>query len=312
MVAAAEPRIRAGLSFADYQAKDALNPSTLIHGLDGMDHLRAALDGELPDKDSDDLNFGRAYHCKLLEPPLFAGRYPIATPCCAILQSGARKGQPCGLASSVRSGGVWYCGKHGNGEADDVPEYVSPGEAAHIDAMVEKIKRHPVVALLRQHGWYEASIFSELEGFPVKGRVDRFIPKGKFPQTIIDVKKVRSGHANHDKFARAIMDFHYDFKAAMYVDMAQRETGHDTKFVWIVQEDQPPHSVYVKGATDREIACGRAQYASILQRHRLAIADNFWPGPSAYRSEDGVWREDIDWNQILPEWWIKRHAGDNA
>jgi len=62
------------IPFDTYKAWPALNASTLVHGRTNMEHLKEAIDGHMG-MDSKDLAFGRAFHCRLLEPHLYHERY---------------------------------------------------------------------------------------------------------------------------------------------------------------------------------------------------------------------------------------------
>jgi hypothetical protein len=80
-----QPGIYPGVSFAYYVKIPAMNFSTLAWAGDSMAHLRAAIDGVLVREDSDDMEWGRALHCRLLEPERYPEAVLIRGTCAAVL-----------------------------------------------------------------------------------------------------------------------------------------------------------------------------------------------------------------------------------
>lgn len=304
-----EPGIYPDMTWDEYRAVTAMNGSTLMWGREpySMQHLQAAMEGHL-DKDSAAMSFGRAVHCRLLEPDLFARLFPVADQCGATLASGKNKGARCSNSGNVLHEGAWYCGQHApQGVVSGAEEYITASESERIEAMTAQVRRHPVVKLIRQHGGFETSFVADLEGVRMKGRLDKWIPGGNCPATIVDVKKCGLGGANRDAFGRQVHKYAYHVKAALYVDCMESLTGTRPNFIWIVIEDEYPHAIYVAGASPEDLECGTREYRELLIELKRSLRTGFWRGPCRL-NEHG--QQDIDWDGVVPEWYMRRVMGN--
>lgn len=246
---------------------DAMNCSTLLHGRTSMRHLKAAIDGELK-LSSDALDFGKAVHCYLLEPDVFASEYEVAGPCEAVIKGGANKGQMCGASGRGKRDGKWYCGKKGHSsDADEFPtSLVSRADHNAIKSMGESLKRHKAVRLLRQNGGCEVSCVGELEGVLAKCRLDKWVPPCRaYPNgCIVDVKTISRGGGTKRAFGKSVDSYSYDVRAAWYVDVVEVLTGKRPEFVWVCIEKETPFAVGVYEASPESIQWGRREYTSLL------------------------------------------------
>ena len=143
-----------GLSFEDHQHADGwagrMSASTLLHGMVSMLELRAALDGAFAEDDTPAKRFGRAYHCRLLEPVRFRDAYAVRP------DFEPRDGKP-------KTGG-WHNTKDYKEQCaawDAEHASIEPlkdADAATLETMAAVVKAHPVVQLLRTKGGAEVSI----------------------------------------------------------------------------------------------------------------------------------------------------------
>lgn len=297
------PGIWPGVPFADYCTIPAMNATTLLHGRNSMAHLKAAIDGKLEDEDTKALNMGRAFHCRVLEPDLFSSRYAVAKPCCAILASGKRKGEPCGNAGLHGDGDEWYCGQHAN---DDAPvsgkDRISEDEFQRIEAMRASVMAHPIIKQIRRRGGFETTAIGDVEGVLCKARFDKLITDGPGRPVIIDLKKCRVGYGSRDRIDRAIFDYAYYFRAALYLDVLKAAGGPaDVPFVLVFVEDEYPYAVNVTQVSDEWIEIGRVEYTRLLAELTECQKSGVWPG---YRDEDG--NVDI-WPSRPPAWLKKKY-----
>lgn len=267
--------------FETYQSWPLVNGSALVWGQKSAQHMRAALDGEI-DYDSPDLAFGRALHCRLLEPDLYEIFWAVATPCCAEIKSGDRKGMPCGASSSMQAGDEWFCRTHGKKVegAREVEDCVTKDEADRIEAICAQLKGHEVVKLLRREGGFEASAIWENSGVRLKGRMDKMIVGKDCPDTIVDLKKCGLGRGDKDTFARDLLKYKYHIKAAMYYDAVHKLTGAKPHFLWIVVEDKPPHSIGVYECDIPTLDAGRNEFLSLLSQYNRCMETGVWSGYS--------------------------------
>jgi len=300
-----EPGVYEGVSFDLYKAWPLLNQSTLKWGLTSAQHLKAAMDGLIARSDTDAQRLGRALHSKILEPETFDQEWVFSEGCCAEIKSGARKGDTCGAEASYREmtdGGEarWYCGVHAKGkDVHESPNRLSWDQIEDIDAVCDAMVKHPVIRLLRQHGGHEVSVVWDAEGFPAKSRLDKWITgdDGKWPATVVDLKKCRIGHGGCDKFADAMRAYGYDIQAAWYVDAVAQVTGKHAKFVWVTVEEQFPYSVNVMQCDAATLAFGRERYQRLLELLRRGQTTGHWPGHMRGLEIGSVG---------LPDWFIKR------
>lgn len=280
--------------FDEYASWPLLNISTLLWADKTLEHLKAAIDGQVS-IESRALNFGRAVHCRLLEPDEYKKRFVVAKPCQAKLKSGTRKGLPCGCTASYLDGETWLCGSHKGDNYIEPSEFISPAEAQDIDRMAVKIGQHPVVNLIRQHGGYESSIVWKFADVRCKGRLDKLITNAQCPDTIVDLKKVRVGHGGPTKFAKSIISYSYHTRAAWYCDAVKSITGRLPVFIWIVVEDGPPYSIAVYRADDYDLSIGRFEYRRFLNYYSRSMISGEWPG----------YTSDIE-RIYLPDWYRKQ------
>lgn len=278
--------------FEEYLSWDALNISTLLWGRLSMEHVRAALDGVIEEKTSPAMLFGSALHCRLLEPSRFGERYSVASGCQGIMKSGKRAGEECGGKASFRvgegEGARYYCARHAPKSAVEADDVLSAEDAAHIEAINVKVREHPVVKLIRQHGGFEASIVFEKEDILCKARLDKWITGGTAPDTIVDLKKTRLGGASDDQFSRAVDNYHYHQKAAWYCEAAQAISGISPAFVWIAVEEVPPYGINVIHCDAETLRIGQYLNETLFANYVVATESGDWAGYAKDIHEGGL------------------------
>lgn len=296
-----EPGVYDDLDFATYKAIPAVNASVLK--LATPLHQKAWREGRL-DADTRARKFGRAFHCKALEPQHFKERFLIATACCEPLKSGARKGQPCGVASTCfdKEAGKWYCKTHAKQhETEEPTDFLSEAESQSLKEMVSQMcDVHPVGNMLHRYGGCEVTMIFERDGLPCKLRMDKWIHSDPLcPQTIVDLKKTRQYHTTEKACQTAIREFGYDVSGAWYLDGVMQltkagiipESDKRTEIAWIFAEDTYPHDIapWWAGTIMREL--GRIKMESLWERYKWCIQTNKWPGGC----EDITAIEPADW-----------------
>lgn len=302
-----------GQRFEDYRAIEAMNASTLLWGRYSLAHLRAAIDGKM-DRDSKALTMGRAFHVRVLEPELYRERVAIVGPCDATLKSGDRKGLACGKAGSVRMGQLSYCGTHAPEDHDDLDgmEVITQEESDNIEGMRASLMAHPIISQIRRRGGFETTVIGEVEGVMCKVRFDKLILDDR--SIVIDLKKCRLGHARIGNIEKAIYEYGYYFRAAMYLDVLAAAGGPtDVPFLLAFCEEAEPWAVNVVNVADPNaknddghswLDIGRAEYRKLLAAYRKASESGAWP---AYTDEDG----NIDVRTSYPPAWVSKRHGDD-
>lgn len=269
------------VSYEVYSSWPAVNSQALKIGYQvSPKHMRAVLDGHFGTDDSGDRRFGRAEHCRVLEPARYRERFLIAEPCQAPIKTGQRAGSPCGCTSSHydAAADAWYCGTHKPATAQTPTDYVSAADAERIERSVAEIFGHKVVRLLRQHGGREVSIVWERDGLPCKARLDKLIRGAACPDTVVDLKKCQPCKATDYALQRSIRDYGWDIQAAWYVDGVERLTGSRPLFAWIFVEDREPFDVRPVWASQAMLAVGKAKADRAWQTYLHCLQTGHWPG----------------------------------
>src|SRR5690606_23675225 len=143
----------------------------LCEGLHSMRRLRAAMDGKLPDSDSDAKRLGRAIHCRLLEPHLYPTSFPQVEKCSAKMKP-AKKGdepKPCrNYGTVIKTDGEWLCGVHAQGDEYRPVDFVTPEEAERVEEIRVNAFSHREIQHIRRFGGSEVSIVFDLCGVRCK------------------------------------------------------------------------------------------------------------------------------------------------
>ena len=295
------PGMYPGVSYADYVAWPGLRVSTLKYAQYSARHLKWALDGRLEREETDALRLGTAIHRRLLEPERYEIFTAIAKPCCAELKSGARKGEQCGLASSAcDDADNWYCGTHAAGREVSKPtEYVTESEAAMIEELNHEIRQHPVVKLLRAHGGCEVSAFCEIEGVPMKCRMDKVIePQGDVPATVIDIKTKPPMSCSYDQCQKQAATLAYHVQADVYRRVLSKLNGwDDVAVVHLFVEKGPPYDCCVVQSTYEDMVAGNNAFLTWIRTYKQGMETGEWPGSCT----------DFAYG-LLPDWALKREG----
>ena len=269
------------VSYEDYAAWPALNATALKIGYKTTPlHLKAAMNGVFGG-DSRDRKFGRAAHCRLLEPEFYRTRFLISGPCPVPVKSGPRAGQPCGNPGKFQSpDGAWYCGSHAKAIADAVEpvDYLDVFVAARIERLADAVKAHKVVRLLRQHGGCEVSLVWDRDGLPCKARLDKLIPEATCPATVLDLKKGQPCKLTEEDLQKSIRDWGSDIQAYWYTDGVYRIIGKRPLFAWIYMEDSEPFDVRPVWASRAMLEVGRIKAERAFGMYRDCTRWGHWPG----------------------------------
>lgn len=248
-----------GTSRAKYDAIDAMNISTLLHGLKSMAHLKWFLDHR-QGQSSEDLDIGIATHLAVFEPAEFEKRVCTAPDC-------GRRSKADKLA--------WA-----NFEAQ-----LKPGEVAlsaenreKVIAMRDSLRRnHHVREILEAQGVGEmTAVWTDEEtGLLCKGMVDRFCQWQGFA-LIPDLKTCQD--ASKDAFEKTVARHHYAVKAAWYLDGMNALATASRRFCWIAIEKTPPYECALYEPDGMTLLEGRKVYRRLLNEYAACRKSGQWPG----------------------------------
>lgn len=152
--------------------------------------------------------------------------------------------------------------------ADGVP--LLPEQYDRIRAMADRLSEHTLAMQLLSEGQPEVSLFGELDGVPVRGRVDWLGQR-----IITDYKTTRD--MSPAAFGRAAYTYGYYIQAAFYLDLLEAVGEPREAFAFIVQSKAGPYDVFVTELEPEAVALGRARYLRAVEMFRDCTASGHWP-----------------------------------
>lgn len=218
-------------------------------------HYRAWVDGQ-EQPESPAFLFGRAYHCRVLEPARFAHDF-VVLPDFGDMRS-----------SKNRAARDEWLAEHPGVTA------LPASDAERIEAMYAALMAVPLAAGIMRDGYSEVTMrwTDEPTGIPCKARADWWVP-GRF---FMDLKT--TDDASPKWFARAIADYGYHVQHAHYCDAA-RACGQPVRnYLILAQEKEPPYVVGVYHIDAEAEARGFELRDRGLRQLRDCLDTDTWPG----------------------------------
>jgi len=248
--------IHRNLAAGDYHAIDAVSASRLQLLHRSPAHMRWAIDHP-DDVDTEAFKFGRAFHCSILEPDVFAATWAIEPK----IDRRTNAGKAAALAFEADNAGK---------------EIIGSNDYAACLAMAETVKSHPMASWLvanKQDIEVSALWQDAATGLECRSRADAIVPKVK---TIIDLKTTTD--ASPDEFERSLYKWGYHRQAAFYLD-GFKACGMDVRrFAFVAVEKKPPYAVCVYQIDDEAIEYGRRENRSLMNLYAQCRTNNKWPG----------------------------------
>ncbi len=220
-------------------------------------HYKAWLDGVAPEEESEALVFGRAFHCALLEPDLYASRYTV---------------EPdfgdCRFKANKANRDAWRAEHAGH-------EHLSAEAFEQIAGMVASIRRHPLAGRMIREGKSELTLkWKDPEsGLTCKSRLDYYVESQAM---IVDAKSTLD--ARWAKFRRQIVDHRYHVQDALYRSAAVELQLPIQFFVFIACEKVPPYAVATYTLDADGIGRGYSAARADIDLLAACVRDNVWPG----------------------------------
>jgi len=172
-----------------------------------------------------------------------------------------------------------------------------------VRAMADAIRRHRLAgALLNpEYGHAEQSMFwtDPESGSLLRARLDVLRDKVPGRLWIPDYKTADS--ADPEKFARSAASYGYHMQDAWYGDGARALGYEDPRFLFVVQEKEPPYLVSVVELDHEARRAGRLRNRRAITLYRKCVTDGKWPG---YVPDDEIRYVS------LPPWAIRREDND--
>lgn len=221
--------------------------------------------------------FGRAYHCRVLEPLVFATWY-VSPP------TDAPKDLRCHRNAKTKSQATldsiaWWDSYDERMRGKFV---LDPADGARLEAMVAALKAHPLAnALLFEYDgdaevtmrWVDAAT-----GVRCKARPDRVVrrPDRSRYRSMVDLKS--SDDASPVGFSKAVHKYGYHIQQAHYTEGAKACGIELDEYLIVVQEKTYPYLVAVYQLDAATETLGYEQRQQGVQTMADCIAANEWPG----------------------------------
>jgi hypothetical protein len=246
-------------------------------------HYRAWVDAT-DEADTPALAFGRALHCAVLEPEVYAATYvqpvehPYRRPTPA--QRNAKKPSPETVAA-VAYWDQWAMANAGKVE-------ITAEDAARIEGMRQSILRDPLARKLLTGGVAEETIVWDdpRTGLRCKARADYHTAERG---VVADLKTCED--ASEEGFRIAAARYSYHLQHAHYASAFQA-LGHELRaFLFVAVEKEPPYAVAVHTLLPESEARGIALRDRAMDALDQCLRTDSWPAyePRIHRIELPAW-----------------------
>jgi hypothetical protein len=188
-------------------------------------HYRAWIEDVEENVDTPALVFGRAFHCALLEPDVYAATYVV---------------EPdfgdCRFKENKAARDAWRSANAGR-------ELVSASDQARIGAMIAAVHAHPIASRAVSSGQSEVTLrwADQDSGLPCKARADYFVD-GKV-RYVLDVKTCED--ASPEVFAKAVHKYGYHVQHAHYCEGFRSIGMPLSNYLILAVEHKAPYAVAV-------------------------------------------------------------------
>lgn len=272
-----------GLPASEYYASPRLNFSTLKLMSDCAAQCHLKLTGVLPDKDTDEMAFGRAYHSFVLTPKLFEQHYHVMP---KVRRQGAEWEQVLQNTGLPPSSIFW----------DE--------ELAQMKAMRSVLAKHSTFPGLLKDSLRELTIYftaihsnSDLK-VPCKARIDIY---NKSLGILGDIKTAKDVTLNY--FPREIFRRQYNLQMAWY-KLALESRGLPVHQVIIIaQRKDPGYGVQQYQLTDMNLNEAKVENDLLFSSFCACQNSGNWPsypdfiwpvGPMDFKNKENVYGAEVD------------------
>jgi exodeoxyribonuclease VIII len=233
---------------SNYYENTAISNSKLTYLAKSPAHFKHL--EEVGFKETEALEFGRAFHCAILEPDKFLSSYM------ALPQVDKRTKEGKALFSDFIERNMGKC-------------FLGQEEFDKILTMSKKLLSSPAVCELLQ-GEYEQEFYwtDEQTGIDCKSKLDVYNRGVR----VVDIKTTES--ADPETFHRSIFKYAYHRQGGMYIDATQEVLPY---YIIAIEKDAP-HEFSILRLSEEVLEYGRKEYKSLLEKCAQCRANNYWPG----------------------------------
>lgn len=247
------------MSAEEYHSNpDVVGHSALVSILQSPKRYRASLlEGRTV---TEAMEFGTAFHTRVLEPELFEQTYVVKP------KFDRRK------TADKEAEAAWDAKNEGK-------KAISESGLKDLGGMFESIMEEPHIEVMIKNSYREKSFFwtDEDTGIDCRIRPDILVYDAQTKKIIAVADLKSTQNASKEKFRKEISDRGYDLQAAFYADAISEALGRAIPFYLI-----PVESVFPFGAASYEVGSvtmevGRKKYRTALQLLQWCRANNRWP-----------------------------------
>lgn len=249
-----KPGLYRDMPFKEYLAVDALSSSGIKKLLRSPAHYQEWRRN--PPEPTPAMLLGSAFHCLLLEPESFQGRF-----CVAPQVNGRTKDGKAALEAFAALS---------EGKA-----VLSVVDMETLTAMRDSAMKLATVEALVHDRETELSIFWDDPeyGFPCKARLDL---RCSILPGIVDLKTCED--ASPDGFGRQCWNMGYDIQASHYTAGAATVGWGDHNFYFLAVEKKPPYLAAVYAADEDFIRIGNSRRNNMRALYAECLESGDWPG----------------------------------
>lgn len=257
-----------------HRALDIAGSTGLKQILRSPAHFRHYIENPEDEQETAEKNFGKAFHCAILEPDHFHSRYSVLPsdaprrPTAA--QWNAKKPSPDSMAAMD-----WWRGWQEKNAGKQVLPSADYDRALR---MGDSARAHPVAAGLLIGGLREMTLRWEEthdgQRIRCQARPDLYLPN----EFIMDAKSCRD--ASEEGFARAVHSYLYDLQEAHYLEGVRAHGDSIRYFVFLAVESSAPYvcQPYLLDANAEQR--GATLRSRAIRRQAECLKNNRWPGYS--------------------------------
>jgi hypothetical protein len=229
-------------------------------------HYHAWVTGEAEDEETDALAFGRAFHCAILQPDVFAATYAV---------------EPafgdCRLKANKTARDAWR-------EEHAGRQLVSSADWERISGMAAAVRAHPIASKAFVGGQPELTLSwkDETTGLQCKARADYYTRKLGL---CADLKSTQDASA--EAFRKSVAKFRYHVQDALYRSGFHAVGAPLQHFLLVAVEKAAPYAVAVYQLDDDAVGRGYSASRRNIETMARCLETGVWPGyPTAIQPLD--------------------------
>lgn len=155
---------------------------------------------------------------------------------------------------------------------------IGAGDAGRVNAMAEAVLSHPTARpIFEVAGFREVSVFSEIDGVPVRARFDALSEYTKNGVYAVDLKTCDD--ATKGGFEKSVAKWGYYVQQGHYEDTYEASEGRPIdQFFLIAVEKTGPYEVGVHQLPTMWLEMGKKKAAEARRIYKECVDTGVWPG----------------------------------